>query len=311
MRAGPIARLSTVTAGGGWLDNLLVKAGVDRSTAHSAVQFVVRPLEIVLVLVVAAIVAHVGARVLRRALGHLSAQATGRRSPRAGSRVATVAALVANVWRFFVAVVAIAIVLGMLGINLAPLLASATLIGATLGFGAQSLVRDYLSGVLLTVEDQFAIGDTVTVGGTTGVVEDLSLRVTRLRAADGSLWYVPNGEIRALANGSRGWARAIVDVPVPAGTPDALERAKESAAEAARQVAEHLGAGAREQPDVLGVVASDATTCTLRVTLRTSPSRRAAAERALREAIVGRLVDDGVWPPAAGPAPGPGLPEPS
>ena len=313
----PLAGIvATSTAGGGWLESLLEKAGVSPSSAHTAVQFIARPLEVVLVLVIGALVARYGAKAVRRALGRLAAQATSRRgSTRAGARMATVGALVANVWRFAVLVVAVAIVLGMLGVDLAPLLASATLIGATIGFGAQSLVRDYLSGILLTMEDQFGIGDTLTVGGTTGVVEDLTLRVTRLRAPDGSLWYVPNGDIRTLGNGSRGWARAIVDVPVPAGPTDALERAKSSVAAAARQVAEQLGdPSATEPPDVVGVVAADASTCTLRVALRTSPGRRTAAERALREAVVARLVADGVWAigdgPATGPAPpaGAGLP---
>src|SRR4029077_492010 len=108
----------------------------------------------------------------------------------------------ANVWRFIVAIFAIAIILGMIGINLTPLLASATIVGATIGFGAQQLVRDYLSGFLLTVEDQFGIGDTISVDGTTGTVEDVSLRVTQVRAEDGSIVYLPNGDIRALRNSS-------------------------------------------------------------------------------------------------------------
>ena len=77
------------------------------------------------------------------------------------------------------------------------------------------MVRDLLAGVLLTVEGEFDIGDTIAVGDTSGTVEDLTLRVTRLRSDDGTVWYVPNGEIRKLANSSRGWAQATVDVPVP------------------------------------------------------------------------------------------------
>src|SRR4029077_12129827 len=102
-------------------------------------------------------------------------------SPRAGARVSTMSALAANVWRFFVFVITVVTILGMLGLNLTPLLASATIIGATIGFGAQQLVRDYLSGFLLTVEDQFSIGDTVSVDNVTGTVEDVTMRVTRVR----------------------------------------------------------------------------------------------------------------------------------
>ncbi len=202
---------------GGWFYSLLTQAGATPSTARSVNDFVVRPLEVVLVVVVAALVAHFGARAIRRVLGRMATQAAGRTEGRPAPRVATLVALISNLWRLFVAVVAIAIVLGMLGINLTPLLASATIIGATIGFGAQSLVRDYLSGILLAMEDQFGIGDTIAVGATTGVVEDVSLRVTRMRAADGSVCYVPNGEIRQLTNSSRGWAKAMVDVPVAPG----------------------------------------------------------------------------------------------
>ena len=114
--------------------------------------------------VLALIVARLGLRVIRRVLERVASQAATRRArERAGARVATMSGVLANVWRFFVFVVAGAIVLGMLGINLTPLLASATIIGATLGFGAQQIVRDYFSGVLMTMEDQYNVGDSIAV----------------------------------------------------------------------------------------------------------------------------------------------------
>lgn len=287
------------SSGSGWLYTLLTKAGLDPSTAQTVVQFVVRPLEVLLVLVVAALVARYGARALRRVLTRATGRVAARGDhERGGARVSTVVALVANLWRLFVAVVAVAIVLGMLGIDLTPLLASATVIGATIGFGAQSLVRDYLSGILLTMEDQFGIGDTITVDDATGVVEDLSLRVTRLRAADGSVWYVPNGEIRQLTNASRGWAKAVVDVAVAPGDAAALDRVREAVAGAASEVAASppFAATSTEPPEVVGMVAAAGGTCTVRVALRTVPARRAALERALREAAVARLAAEGLLP---------------
>ena len=284
---------------GDWLYHLLVKAGVTPSTAHSVHDFVIRPLEIVLVIVVAVLIAHFGARAIRRLLGKVAQQAADRATgDRTGARAITLVALVGNLWRFFVGVVAFFIILGMLGVDLTPLLASATVIGATIGFGAQSLVRDYLSGFLLTMEDQFGIGDTITVNTTSGVVEDVSLRVTRVRAADGSVWYLPNGDIRKLANASRGWAKAVVDVPVPAADPATLERANDVVAEAARAVAAdpRFAASCTEPPEILGIVAADADGCTLRVALRTSTAQHASLERALREAVVGRLAGEGLWP---------------
>jgi small conductance mechanosensitive channel len=124
-------------------------------------------------------------------------------SPRSTVRAATLGVLLGNVWRVFIWTVALLIVLETAGLNLTPLLASATVIGATLGFGAQIFVRDFLTGIFLMAEDQYGIGDTITIGERVGTVEDLTLRVTRLRAPDGTLWYVPNGEIRQLANNTR------------------------------------------------------------------------------------------------------------
>ena len=156
--------------------------------------------------------------------------------------------------------------LGTIGINLTPLLAGATVVGATIGFGAQSMVRDLLAGFLLIIEDQFDIGDTLTVGTTSGTVEDLSLRVTRLRGVDGTVWFVPNGEIRTLANLSRGWAEAMVDVPVPAVADvddvlGAVARRRRCAVAGDRRYA----AACLAPPRMWGVVAIGADTITSRV----------------------------------------------
>jgi small conductance mechanosensitive channel len=271
-----------------------MKTGVSSSTARTVSDLVVRPVEVVLVVVVALVIASLGSRLIRRALGHVARHATTRSSTaHLRARAATVVSLVANVWRFFVAIVAVSTILGIMGVDLTPVLASATVIGATIGFGAQSLVRDYLSGILITLEDQFGIGDSIAVGTTVGVVEDLNLRVTRLRGADGSTWYVPNGEIRVVANTSRGWAAAVIDVPITRNDTVALERARDALTRAARAVAEdpRFASSMTTPPEVRGVVAVDADTCTWRVALRTTASQRDQVERALREACVGAIAD--------------------
>jgi small conductance mechanosensitive channel len=296
---------ASIGGNGGWFYDLMRKAGVSRSLAHTLVEFVLRPLEIVLVVLVAWLVARLGARAVRRLVVRMGSPATHRGgSPRAASRVSTNAAVLANVWRFAVALGAVAIILGMLGINLTPLLASATVIGATVGFGAQALVRDYLSGFLLTVEDQFVIGDTISVNSVTGTVEDLSLRVTRVRVADGSLVYVPNGEIRLLANTSRGWAKAVVEVSVPIASAAELARATDVVTQAATRVGDDApaAAGCTQPPEVLGLVATDGGNGTLRVMLRSNHGHRASVERTLRGAIVGALADAGLLAPPPAPA---------
>ncbi len=188
----------------GWLYDLLRWAGVGQPTAAHLQQVVVKPVTVVVIAIVAVIISWLGNRVIRHWIGSAARKAAERRgTPRASARAATVTALVANIWRVVVAVIAFFVALETIGINLTPLLAGATVIGATIGFGAQSLVRDLLSGFLMIVEDQFDIGDVLVVGDVTGKVEDLSLRVTRMRDDEGTMWVIANGEIRQLGNKSR------------------------------------------------------------------------------------------------------------
>ena len=301
-----------VDQGGGWLYHLLVKLGVNPANASTVTDLIVRPVEILLVVVVALLVARYGSKVIRRFLERVADQAaTKRGSVRAGARVNTMSGLVANVWRLFVFVVAGGIVLGMLGINLTPLLASATIIGATIGFGAQQIVRDYFSGVLMTMEDQYNVGDSVTVGGVTGVVEEVTMRLTRFRGVDGTIYIIPNGDIRLVGNLSRGWARAVVDLVLPGSSAAELDQVRRVIDEAAHRVAalpEFVG-HSTEPPQLVGLLSADATTITLRVMLHTIPSQRDALTRALREESVAALAGAQLWPaevapPAVPPASG-------
>jgi small conductance mechanosensitive channel len=104
---------------------------------------------------------------------------------------------------------------GDLGVNLAPVLASAGVLGIAVGFGAQSLVRDFLAGIFMLLEDQYGVGDVIDAGEATGTVEAVSLRTTRLRDVSGIVWYVRNGTINRIGNKSQSWARAVIDFPVP------------------------------------------------------------------------------------------------
>jgi small conductance mechanosensitive channel len=300
--APSLALLGTTTQvpeGGGWLYHLLVKAGVSPDTASTVTDLIVRPLSILLVVLVAALIARYGAKAIRRILTRIANQAATRSgSPRAGARVSTMSGLVTNVWRLFVFVVAGSIVLGMLGINLTPILASATIIGATLGFGAQQIVRDYFSGVLMTMEDQYNVGDSVVVGGVTGVVEDVSMRLTRFRGVDGTTYVIPNGDIRLIGNLSRGWARAVVDLTLPGSNAANLETVSSVISAAAHEVAGRPGfrAHCTEPPQLVGLFAADASTITMRVMLLTIPSLRDPLTRALREAAIAALAKAGLWP---------------
>jgi len=306
---GTLGTVNQVDQGGGWLYHLLTKLGVSLDTASTVTDLIIRPLGIIFVVVVALIAARYGAKVIRRILERVATQAANRSgSQRAGARVATMSGVVANIWRFFVFVVAGAIVLGMLGINLTPLLASATIIGATLGFGAQQIVRDYFSGILMTVEDQYNVGDSVTVGGVTGVVEDVTMRLTRFRGVDGTMYIIPNGDIRLVGNLSRGWARAVVDLTLPGASAADLDTVRRVVEEAAHRVAMDpaFAAHCTEPPHLVGLLAADSSTITIRVTLLTVPSQRDALTRALREQAVIALAQAHLWPAEATPPAAPG-----
>lgn len=217
-------------------------------------------------------------------------------------RAATLTQAITYVVRVAVWTLTILVVLGEFDINLGPLIAGAGIIGVALGFGAQSLVRDFLSGFFILLEDQFGVGDIieVSIGGqqVTGKVEKLNLRTTDVRAFDGTRHTIPNGNILMVGNRSRGWARVIVDVSV-AYTED-LDRV--------RGVLEELFAELREDPDlqstlvsgpeVLGVEGVGEKDVVLRVTAEVRPTRKASLERMLRQRIKERFDLRGIAVPA-------------
>ncbi|MBM3672781.1 MAG: mechanosensitive ion channel family protein [Actinobacteria bacterium] len=143
-------------------------------------------------------------------------------------RIETMSHVVGSITTVVIFVITVFVVLGELGVDVGPLLAGAGVLGVALGFGAQSIVRDFLSGLFMVSEDQFGVGDVIDVGGVTGTVEGFTLRVTRLRDVAGNVWHVPNGSIPRVGNQSQQWARAVLDIAVAYDTdiPKALELMK-------------------------------------------------------------------------------------
>ena len=185
-------------------------------------------------------------------------------------------------------------VLSELGVNIAPIIASAGIIGLALGFGAQSMVKDFLSGVFMIFEDQYGVGDVVDVGEASGTVEAVSLRVTRLRDLNGTVWYVPNGEILRVGNMSQNWSRAVVDVNV--GYHEDLVRVQRVLREVAHDLweDEEFREVIIEEPEVTGVEMFTPEAITLRVLLKTAPMEQWAVARALRQRIKARFDHEGI-----------------
>jgi len=291
---------------GGAVHQLLVWLGVGESGATSAQNLLVGPLRILVIVVVAFLAARLVPRLCRRLVRSLQLRTPLRRTTAsADNRAMTVAGLLVSVFRTIVWVVAFVTMLGVLGINLAPFVATATVIGAAVGFGAQSLVKDFLSGVLIVVEDQYGVGDSVTIGDTTGTVEGVSLRTTRVRSFDGMVWYLPNGEIRRVGNSSEGYGQAVVDIKVPPGTD--LTAAGQMAEEEARAMAAEPGwrEAMLEPPVVIGVQEQTQEAVTIRVAARTNAGDHDRTARAMRARILERLRQERVaWAtPPPDPAP--------
>ncbi len=186
------------------------------------------------------------------------------------------------------------IVLAEFGVNLGPILAGAGIVGIALGFGAQSLVRDFLSGLFMLAEDQYGIGDVIDVGDASGVVEEIRLRTTRLRDLNGNVWFFPNGEIRRVANKSQLWSRAVLDIGVAYGAD--LDLATRAIKEAADSVWRDAlpGATILEEPTVLGVEDLSDSAVVIRLMLKVDPGEQWAVSRLVRRRIKDGLDAAGV-----------------
>ena len=181
----------------------------------------------------------------------------------------------------------------VMGLDITPLLTSAGILGVAIGFGAQNLVKDFLSGMFMLMEDQYGVGDVIDLGPATGTVEAVALRTTTIRDTNGTVWYVRNGEILRVGNSSQGFAVAVIDLPLSYGANLAeatkvLERKLTEAAEA-----EPVKTDITAKPEVLGVEKFTADNITLRVTVKTRPGRQWSVQRNLRAQLMPALEEAG------------------
>jgi small conductance mechanosensitive channel len=281
--------------------------------ARTADWLIARPFKILLILVLAAIASRVLGTAIRRFVSGLekasvkrglgepgdtaSLLSTGALGERAHQRAETLAAVLKSLGRVVIWTVAGLTVLGEFDINLGPLLAGAGIVGVAVGFGAQTLVRDFLSGVFMLIEDQFGVGDAIDAGEATGVVEGISLRTTRLRDVHGTVWHIPNGEIKRVGNQSQEWSRALLDIAVAHGTD--VARAQQVIKERADDVwrDERWAASILEEPEVWGVQGMGATGITIRLVVKTRPGTQDKVMRALRREITSGFQAAGIQVP--------------
>ncbi len=272
-------------------------------------------LEILLIVVVAVVVNRLSQRATRRFVRRLEAEGVARidalraRDPawhtgpinlaRATQRFQTIGGVMRSLATVVIVGFAGVLVLGALGIDLRPLLAGAGIAGVALGFGAQNVVKDVLAGTFALIEDQYGIGDVVTLGESSnpiasGVVEGITLRTTRLRDLEGTVWHVPNGEIRAAGNKSQLYARTLLDVGVAYDTDVAR------AIEVIKGVADEVWQDPRwagqvlEEPEVWGVEDFGPSEIVIRLVAKVEPARQFAVNRELRARLLRAFAREGI-----------------
>ncbi|MDX6227923.1 MAG: moderate conductance mechanosensitive channel [Frankiales bacterium] len=220
-------------------------------------------------------------------------------SERRRQRAETIGSVLRSILSFMVLTIALVMVLDALGLNIAPLLTGAGIAGVAVGFGAQNLVKDFLSGIFMILEDQYGVGDWIDAGMAAGTVEAVGLRTTRLRDADGTVWHLRNGEILRIGNFNQGWSRVVIDVPISYAQP--IDRAQQVVLAAATSVAADPDYAdmVLDPPTVPGVQSYEEKWLTLRVVVRTRARQQEEVSRAVRLAIKNALDADGIQSPAA------------
>ncbi|MBV8949490.1 MAG: mechanosensitive ion channel family protein [Actinobacteria bacterium] len=294
----------------GWLCTNTYRLTHNRGAAEVA-DALSKPVRILVILAVAWLLVRLVRRLIRRAFRRVGEaddriSALRRRSglswldtgpvpnARRVQRADTVGALVSSIVGVAIWAMAVVSVLDVLGVALGPIIAGAGIVGVAIGFGSQSLVKDFLTGIFMLIEDQYGVGDVIDAGVASGTVEGVSLRTTRLRDVEGVVWHVPNGTIARVGNKSQQWSRALVDVIVPPGADlrRAIEVIKETAADLWHDP--DFGRLMMEAPEVWGVEDVAVDQVKIRVVAKTQPLEQWRVGRELRIRIALALQSAGI-----------------
>lgn len=267
----------------------------NQTAAELATVLIGRPLAILVLVLGGLLVRWLAGRLIDRMVDRIAA---GPLNERRQVRARTMGSLIKSIVTTVIVFVVLLMIISEVGYPIGPIIASAGVVGVAIGFGAQSLVKDYLSGMFMIFEDQYGVGDSVDLGTVVGTVEAVGLRVTRLRDVHGTVWYVRNGEILRVGNQSQNWARTVLDVGVAWNSDlDAVRTSLRAVAHELWEDSAYAGV-VLEEPEVWGVEALTGETVTMRVTLKTSPGEQSRVARAMRERIKARFDLDGIEMPA-------------
>jgi small conductance mechanosensitive channel len=256
------------------------------------------------------VIAFVANRIVRHAISKLSgrmqraaAEVRGRApsslmrseaSKRAEARAEALSSVLRSVASIAIYTTALFMILDEVNISLAPLIAGASIVSIAVGIGAQSIVKDVVTGIFVMTEDQYGVGDTVDLGVASGTVERITLRSTRLRDVAGTVWHVPNGQVVRVGNKSQNWARAVLDVQITADSDVRVAREVLSRVATELSAEDDWSTRISGQPDDQGVQALTTEGVTLRLVIETEPASQWAVERELRLRIKEGFDEAGV-----------------
>jgi small conductance mechanosensitive channel len=209
-------------------------------------------------------------------------------------RVETLTHLLESLAKITILIIAFMMILGTFEVNLAPLLASAGIAGLAIGFGAQNLIRDLISGFFIIFENQFNVGDIIQIGDARGKVEKMSIRATYLRDLEGNLHIVPNGEIKRVTNISKSFSRALVDIEV--AYKEDLDKVINVLKDECKKIAQDKGVKniLKGAPEVLGVESLGSSGITIRILTDTEPGKQWEVAREMRKRIKKRFDAEGI-----------------
>jgi small-conductance mechanosensitive channel len=274
-----------------------------------------KPFRILVIVLVAYLLVRLSRLVIRRVVNRLSrdgaAEAIDKLRRRTGVslldtspvpnirralRAETIGAVLRSVVAALIWATALVMILDTLKVNLAAIGIGASIIGVAVGFGAQSLVKDFISGVFMIIEDQYGVGDVIDTGVASGTVEGVSLRTTRLRDGEGVVWHIPNGTILRVGNKSQQWARALLDVPVAYDSDLATATAAIRSGADAVAADPDLARFVIEPPEILGVEQVTNDQVVIRLGVKTQPLEQWRVARALRVRVKAALDAAGIRP---------------